>query len=152
MATLDFSPLYRSTVGFDRLPLLLAHALEREDGGYPPYNIEKLGEDAYRIEMAIAGFTKDDIEIVAEQNRLTVRGQVKDKDGSSYLHRGIAARTFERRFDLDDHVEVRGAALADGLLTIDLKRELPDALKPRRIEIRSGNVARLERKPAQTAA
>jgi molecular chaperone IbpA len=143
MATLDFTPLYRSTVGFDRLPLLLAHALEREDGGYPPYNIEKHGEDAYRVVLAVAGLTKDDIEIVAEQNRLTVRGQTKDKNGTSYLHHGIAMRSFERRFDLADHVEVTGAAMADGLLTIDLKREIPEALKPRKIEIGSGEVSRV---------
>lgn len=149
MATLDFTPLYRSTVGYDRLPLLLAHALERDESGYPPYNIEKVAEDTYRIEMAVAGFTKDDVEIVAEQNRLTVRGHVEVKDGKSYLHRGIATRSFERKFDLADHVEVTGAALAEGLLTIDLKLEIPEALKPRRIEIGSGNVSRLE--PARSA-
>lgn len=153
MATLDFAPLYRSTIGFDRLPLLLSHALERDEGGYPPYNIEKLGEDDYRIEIAIAGFTKDDVEIVAEQNRLTIRGHQEPKDSEAYLHRGIAARSFERKFDLADHVEVRGAVMENGLLTIDLKREVPDALKPRRIEIGSGKVRRIEPpQPQQSAA
>jgi molecular chaperone IbpA len=153
MATLDFAPLYRSTIGFDRLPLLLSHALERDESGYPPYNIEKLGEDDYRIEIAIAGFARDDVEIVAEQNRLTIRGHQEPGDGETYLHRGIAARSFERKFDLADHAEVVGAVLANGLLTIDLKREVPDALKPRRIEIGSGKASRIEpRKPQQSAA
>lgn len=144
MAALDFTPLYRSTVGFDRLPLLLSHALQREEGGYPPYNIEKRGEDSYRIEIAIAGFSKDDIEIVAEQNRLTVRGEQHDKPAKEYLHQGIATRSFEREFALADHVQVTRAAMADGVLTIDLVRELPEELKPRVIEIGSGKVTRLE--------
>jgi molecular chaperone IbpA len=153
MATLDFAPLYRSTIGFDRLPLLLSHALERDEGGYPPYNIEKVGEDDYRIEIAIAGFAKDDVEIIAEQNRLTIRGHQVPNDGETYLYRGIAARSFERRFELADHVEVTGAVLASGLLTIDLKREVPDALKPRRIEIGSRKASQIgQRKPQQSAA
>lgn len=152
MATLDFTPLYRSTVGFDHLPLILAHALEREEGGYPPYNIEKHGEDAYHIVMAVAGFSQDDVEIVAEQNRLVVRGRVKEKDEKAYLHRGIATRSFERKFDLADYVVVTGASMRDGLLTIDLKRELPEALKPRRIEIAAGPVPQLESVASQKAA
>jgi molecular chaperone IbpA len=135
MATLDFTPLYRSTIGFDRLPSLLSHALERDESSYPPYNIEKAGEDTYRIVMALAGFSRDDISIVSERNRLSVRGEVKDKADATYLHRGIAQRTFERVFDLADHIHVTGATMNDGLLVIDLKLELPDALKPRRIEI-----------------
>jgi molecular chaperone IbpA len=141
MATPDFAPLFRSTVGFDRVPSLLTLAMQREEGGYPPYNIEKLGEDAYRIVMAVAGFGMDDLEIVAERNRLAVRGEVKDKAAKTYLHRGIATRAFERQFDLADFVQVEGASLENGLLVIELKREIPEALKPRRIEIgaSSGN-------------
>ena len=135
MATLDFTPLYHSTVGFDRLPTLLAQALERDESGYPPYNIEKTGEDAYRIVMALAGFSKDDIDIVTENNRVTVRGALKDKDGKTYLHQGLAQRSFQRVFDLADHISVTGASMNNGLLVVDLKHELPEALKPRRIEI-----------------
>ena len=135
MATLDFTPLYHSTVGFDRLPTLLAHALAREEGGYPPYNIEKAGEDAYRVVMALAGFSKDDIEIVTENNRLTVRGALNDKNGATYLHQGIAQRSFQRVFDLADHIVVAGATMNNGLLVIELKQELPEKLKPRTIAI-----------------
>jgi molecular chaperone IbpA len=141
MATLDFTPLFRSTVGFDRLPMLLTHAMQREETGYPPYNIEKLNEDGYRIVMAVAGFGDDDIDVVTEQNRLIVRGKLKDKNGTSYLHRGIAARSFERSFDLADFVQVTGATLRDGLLMIDLKRELPEEMKPRNIPIQTGQAA-----------
>ncbi len=141
MAILDFTPLYRSTVGFDRLPMLLTHAMQREETGYPPYNIEKLNEDGYRIVMAVAGFGDDDIDVVTEQNRLIVRGKLKDKNGTSYLHRGIAARSFERSFDLADFVQVTGATLRDGLLMIDLKRELPEEMKPRKIPIQTGQAA-----------
>src|SRR4029078_11446772 len=125
MATLDFTPLYHSTVGFDSLPSLLAQALERDESGYPPYNIEKTGEDAYRIVMALAGFSKDDIDIVTEDNRLTVRAALKDKDGKTYLHQGIAQRSFQRVFDLADYIVVTGASMENGLLVVDLKRELP---------------------------
>lgn len=132
----DFTPLYRSTIGFDGMTALFAHALERDDGGFPPYNIEKLGDDAYRIVMALAGWTRDEIELVAGANRLVVRGQAKKAgDEKAYLHRGIAQRAFERIFDLADHVEVTGASMSGGLLVVDLKREIPEALKPRRIEI-----------------
>ena len=144
MTTFDFTPLFRSTVGFDQLPSLLDQAMQHEESGYPPYDIEKCGEDAYRIVMTVAGFGKDDIEIVAEQNRLTVRGQLKEKNGHTYLYRGIAARDFVRSFDLADFVEVTGATMANGLLTIDLKRELPEALKPRKIEIGGAKVTRME--------
>jgi len=150
MATLDFTPLFRSTVGFDRLPMLLADVMQREESGYPPYNIEKCGEDQYRIVMAIAGFGKDDIEIVSEQNRVSVRGQAKHRDGNTYLHRGIAARSFERRYELADFVEVVGAELKDGLLIIALKRELPEELKPRKIEISAGKDTQLEHAKSAT--
>ena len=138
MATLDFTPLYRSSIGFDRVPGLLSHAFDREDSGYPPYNIEKCGADRYRIVMALAGFGQDDIEIVFEQNRLSVRGQKQEANGTTYLHRGIAARPFLRQFDLADYVQVIGATMGDGLLVIDLKRELPEELKPRSIPIGTG--------------
>ena len=156
MATLDFTPLFRSTIGFDQLPNLLSYALERPEAGYPPYNIEKVGEDRYRIVMAVAGFSKDDISVIAERNRLTVRGQLKDKTERTYLHRGIAARNFERQFDLADYIEVEGATMGDGLLIIDLKRELPEELKPRKIEITTGKITQIEHKklerPAEAAA
>ena len=148
MATLDFAPLFRSSIGFDRVPTLLSHALEREDSGYPPYNIEKCGEDQYRIVMALAGFGKDDIDIVFEQNRLSVRGQKPDANGTTYLHRGIAARPFLRQFELADHVEVTGATMGEGLLVIDLKRELPEELKPRSIPIGTGMFVPMESKTA----
>jgi molecular chaperone IbpA len=135
MATLDFTPLFRSTVGFDRVPSVLSLAMQREEGGYPPYNIEKHGDDVYRIVMAVAGFGSDDIEIVAERNRLTVRGSVKDRGEKTYLHRGIATRAFERHFDLADFVKVAGASLDNGLLAIALQREIPEAMKPRKVEI-----------------
>ena len=114
MATLDFTPLFRSTIGVDQLPGLLSHALERPEIGYPPYNIEKVGEDQYRIVMAVAGFGKDDVEIVQEQNRLSVRGKLKESNGTTYLHRGIATRAFERHFDLADYVEVTDATMGEG--------------------------------------
>jgi molecular chaperone IbpA len=135
MATLDFTPLFRSSIGFDRVPGMLSHAMQRVEQGFPPYNIEKCGENEYRIVLAVAGFGRDDIEIVSEQNLLTVRGRIQDKPEREYLHHGIATRSFERVFDLADYIEVTGAMMGDGLLMIDLKRELPEALKPRRIEI-----------------
>ena len=147
MATLDFAPLFRSSVGFDRLPGLLSDALGRDEGAYPPYNVEKIGEDQYRIVMAVAGFSKDDVEIVQAQNRLLVKGKLKQPDGKTYLHRGIAARPFERLFDLADYVEVTDAAMGEGLLVITLKRELPEALKPRNIPISAGTFVPLDCKP-----
>jgi molecular chaperone IbpA len=138
----DFTPLHRSTIGFDGITAMLTHALEREEGGFPPYNIEKSGDDAYRIVIALAGWSPDDLELVTGANRLVVRGQAKAADGERvYLHRGITQRTFERVFDLADHVEVTGSTMNDGLLTVNLKRNIPEALKPRRIEIGSGNAS-----------
>lgn len=139
MRHVDFSPLYRSTVGFDRLFTML-DSLAQPDGGqtYPPYNIERTGEDAYRISMAVAGFSEDDISIEAHRNVLTVKGEKSEEerqDGSELLYRGIAARSFERRFQLADFVEVVGARMQNGLLHIDLKRNIPDEMRPRRIEI-----------------
>lgn len=149
MATLDFTPLFRSSIGFDRLPGLLSDAVGREESGYPPYNIEKCGEDRYRIVLALAGFTRDDVEIVLEHNRLVVRGKMKNGNGATYLHRGIASRPFERQFDLAEFIEVTGATMGDGLLVIDLKRELPEALKPRSIPINAGTFVSL--RPKTTA-
>ena len=146
MATLDFTPLFRSSIGFDRIPSLLSNAMERPEAGYPPYNIEKTGEDQYRIVLAVAGFTKDDIELVQEQNRLTVRGALKEQSPKTYLHHGIANRAFERHFELADYVEVTDATMSEGLLVIDLKRELPEALKPKSIPIHDGTFVPLGRK------
>ncbi|MBV9112254.1 MAG: Hsp20 family protein [Hyphomicrobiales bacterium] len=148
MTTYDFTPLFRSSIGFDRLPLLLSHALQLDESttSYPPYNIDKCSEDEYRIVMAVAGFGTDDIEIVSEQNKLTVRGEIKEREEKNYLHRGIAARSFQRQFDLADFVKVNGAELKDGLLVISLKREIPEEMKPRRIEIGGGGVTRLAEK------
>lgn len=150
--TLDFTPLFRSTVGFDRIPSVLAHAMQRTENGYPPYDIEKCGENEYRIVLALAGFTKDDLEIIVEQNLLTVRGERKQKNGREYLHHGIATRSFQRVFDLADYIEVTGAMMGDGLLMIDLKRELPEALKPRRIEIGTVPMKHIPHRPPDRAA
>jgi molecular chaperone IbpA len=148
MATLDFTPLFRSSIGFDQLPALFSHALERPETGYPPYNIEKVGEDQYRIVMAVAGLGKDDIELVQEQNRLSVLGRLKEPNGKTYLHRGIATRAFERHFDLADYVEVTDATMGEGLLVIALKRELPEALKRRSIPVNAGTFVPLGRSSA----
>ena len=141
MRHVDFSPLYRSTVGFDRLFTMLDSLAQPEGGqSYPPYNIERTGENTYRITMAVAGFAEDEIEIEAHRNQLTVTGQKREEtaeNGAETLYRGIASRAFERRFQLADHVKVTGAGLKNGLLTIDLKREIPEEMKPRRIEIGS---------------
>jgi len=138
----DLSPLFRSTVGFDSLSRLMDMALNREDEApsYPPYNIEKRGEDAYRIRMAVAGFAEDELHITTEGNSLIVKGERKAENGeedASYLYRGIAARAFERRFQLADMVKVTGAGLKHGLLSIDLTREVPEAKKPRSIAIQT---------------
>ena len=138
MRTFDLSPLFRSTVGFDRMSRLLdaAGRLDDSQPSYPPYNIEKTGEDSYRITMAVAGFGRDDLSIVSQDNSLTISGKAQDgaKD-ASYLHRGIARRAFQRRFELADHIKVKGAELVNGLLHVDLVREIPEARKPREIKI-----------------
>ena len=149
MRTLDFSPLYRSVVGFDRLAALLDAAAAGEANGYPPYNIETVGQDAYRIEMAVAGFRPEDLAIEVKENVLTVQGRKPaNDDARKYLHRGLAERNFERRFQLAEYVLVTEANLADGLLSISLKRELPEALKPRKIEIGTGASTLIEAKQA----
>jgi molecular chaperone IbpA len=140
MRTIDLSPLYRSTVGFDRLAQMLDQVMSGDAPapGYPPYNIEKTGEGAYRITLAVAGFGEDELAIEVKDQTLSVTAKKAEKEGAEtpvYLHRGIAERGFERRFQLADHVRVEGAELVNGLLHIDLVRELPEALKPRTIAI-----------------
>jgi molecular chaperone IbpA len=133
---LDFSPFYRSSIGFDRVFDLLEHASRTTSvDNWPPYDIARTGEDAYRITMAVAGFSQDDLSVVHEPNLLVVAGERAGEDNGDYLHHGIARRPFEHRFELADHVKVTGASLVNGLLTIDLKREIPEEMKPRRIEI-----------------
>ena len=141
MTTFDFSPLFGSTIGFDRVSRLLetASRADASANSYPPYNIERTGEDAYRIAMAVAGFGEDDLNVTVEDNTLTVQGKVEDKDGDGrYLHRGIAGRSFERRFQLADFIEVRAARLENGLLESELAREVPEHMKPRTIAIKRG--------------
>lgn len=162
MRTYDFTPLYRSAVGFDRLAGLLESAARTgQENGWPPYNIETTGENAYRIEVAVAGFSPDELTLEVKENLLTVTGRKTANDAAAdgdattrtFLHRGLAERDFERRFQLADYVVVKGADLVNGLLTIDLARELPEALKPRRIEIGAGKTARplIEGKKAKAA-
>ena len=143
MRSIDFTPLYRSAVGFDRLARQLESAARTsQENGWPPYNIETTGENAYRIEIAVAGFKPDELTIEARENQLTVTGRKTANDDAAanrtYLHRGLAERDFERRFQLADYVVVTEASLDNGLLAVSLKRELPEALKPRRIEIATG--------------
>lgn len=154
MRHVDFSPLYRSTVGFDRLFTML-DSLAQPDSGqtYPPYNIERTGEDAYRITMAVAGFSEDEISIEAHRNVLTVKGEKSERDDNGesveLLYRGIASRAFERRFQLADHVEVKGANLKNGLLHIDLQRNIPEEMKPRKIAISSASAKSAKQIEAQ---
>ena len=137
----DFSPLFRSSVGFDRIFDLLENATRVQAlDNWPPYNIEKVGEDQYRISMAVAGFSPDELNLTSQPNWLVVSGRKQPQqgdDGAQYLHRGIATRSFERRFELADHVKVENAWLDDGLLTIELVREVPEAMRPRRIEVQA---------------
>jgi molecular chaperone IbpA len=136
----DLSPLYRSTVGFDSLASMLDQlaSFDNEADTYPPYDIERLTENEYRVTMAVAGFGKEDVKIEVKENTLSIRGEKKEADKERmFLHRGIASRAFERRFQLADHVEVRGADMRDGLLSVDLEREVPERLRSRTIEIGS---------------
>jgi molecular chaperone IbpA len=156
MRTFDFAPLYRSTVGFDRMFSMFDElgGVEGEASSYPPYNIERTGEDAYRISVAVAGFTEANLSIEAKENRLTIRGQKRTDDqekAGDVLYQGIAARTFERTFQLADYVEVKGANLVNGLLHVDLAREIPEAMKPRTIPIASSSKL-LDVKPTKVAA
>ena len=145
MDRFDFSPLFRSTIGFDRLARLVDSATRVDSTAlsYPPYNIEATGEDAYRLTMAVAGFAQDELDITVHENTLIVTGKAKQEDENGrYLHRGIARRAFERRFSLADHIKVTGASLDNGLLHVDLVREIPEAMKPRQIAIAGGEPTR----------
>jgi molecular chaperone IbpA len=138
MTRYDLTPLFRSTVGFDRLARLVDAATRADDAAvsYPPYNIEKTGEDSYLVTMAVAGFAADELDITLHENSLTVTGNGKEEEKpAEFLHRGIARRAFERRFQLADHIKVAGASLANGLLQVSLVREVPEQLKPRKIQI-----------------
>ena len=142
MRMLDYAPLPRSTIGFDRLFDLLDRTARFEPhDGFPPYDIEKTGEDAYRVTLAVPGFAPDEVSIESQPNLMVVSGHRATDRGGQYLHRGLTARGFERRFDLADFVEVKGARLEDGLLTIELRREVPEAMRPRQIEIAVGGAA-----------
>ena len=138
MTRFDLSPLFRTSVGFDRMARLFDSIANEQAPSYPPYNIERTDEDAYRISMAVAGFGEDDLEVTVEDNQLIVAGRIKENDednGKRYLHRGIAERAFERRFGLADHIQVAGGKLENGLLHVDLVREVPEEMKPRQIKI-----------------
>lgn len=144
MNSFDFSPLFRSTIGFDRLAHLVDSATRVDSSAvaYPPYNIEKTGEDAYRLTMAVAGFSQSELDITVHENTLIVTGKAQREDENGrYLHRGIARRAFERRFSLADHIKVQGASLDNGLLHVDLVREVPEAMKPRTIKIAGAETA-----------
>ena len=144
MRTFDFAPLYRATVGFDRMADLMDRIMETEVSAptYPPYNIEKTAEDAYRISVAVAGFAESELSVEVKDGSLVISARkAANDDERTYLHRGIATRAFERRFQLADHVRVNGASHVDGMLHIDLVREIPEALKPRQIEISNGKKA-----------
>lgn len=154
MATNELNPLYRTLVGFDRIANLMDQAARLDAApGYPPFNIEQVGDDQFRIELAVAGFGQDDLTIEFKQNSLVVTGQRKQPEAQrNFLHRGIAERSFERRFGLADHVRVGGAKLENGLLTIDLVRELPEILKPRKIEIANTATQKPKAKVVEAAA
>lgn len=151
MTTIDFSPLFRSMIGFDRLSNALETAYRTEPGGYPPYNVEVVGENDYRITMAVAGFGQADLSLEARENVLTVAGarSEEERQDTKFLYRGIANRSFERKFQLADYVRVVDARLENGLLHIELRREIPEAMKPRTIEIR-GDGGKLIERPTET--
>ena len=147
MDRFDFSPLFRSTIGFDRLTRLVD--LDNTAPTYPPYNIEKTGEDAYRLTMAVAGFSPEEIDVTVHENSLLVTGKAKkEEENGRYLHRGIARRAFERRFSLADHLKVVGASLVNGMLHVDLVREVPEAMKPRKIAVVTEQPEVVEKKAA----
>jgi len=149
----DYAPLYRSSVGFDRIFNLLENAQRaRSISDWPPYDIVKTGDDSYRISVAVAGFAEDELDITFQSNLLTVTGKKQDASADEYLHRGIAGRPFEHRFELADHVRVNGADLRNGLLSIDLVREIPEALKPRKIDIQTSPALQHKVAPAQIEA
>ena len=151
MRTIDFTPLFRHSVGFDRLERMLDSAMRHDEGSaYPPYNIEQLGDDAYRITMAVAGFGENDLDVTVNDGTLVVTGKQEEKSDEDvvFVHRGIAGRAFERRFQLADHIEVKGGALENGLLHIELERIIPEEKKPRKIEISGGQKKLFSRKAA----
>jgi len=155
MTTIDLSPLYRSSIGFDRMGHLLDNALrsEKATAGFPPYDIETTGEDRYAITLAVAGFKDSELDIQVEKGVLRVRGKkADDSEAKSYLHRGIANRSFERKFNLADHIEVSGADLKNGLLTISLVKEIPEAMKPRSISIGTADATLEHQGKAEKAA
>ena len=155
MTTIDFSPLFRSMIGFDRLSNALETAYRTEPGGYPPYNIEVSGENDYRITMAVAGFAESDLSLEVKENILTVSGtrrEDSDKDETRFLYRGIANRSFERKFQLADYVRVVDARMENGLLHVDLRREIPEAMKPRKIEIRGTGTEDEEQRVIESTA
>lgn len=155
MRTIDLTPLHRFAVGFDHMQRQLDQLAHMDSGetAYPPYNIEVLGDNEYRITMAIAGFGEDDLDISVENSHLTVSGHIaQDNSERQYLHRGIAARAFERRFQLADHIKIHGAKLDNGLLHIELEREVPEELKPRKITIERGASKAIEHTPKDRAA
>ena len=152
MDRFDFSPLFRSTIGFDRLTRLADAAMRVDNAslGYPPYNIETTGEDSYRLTMAVAGFSPDELDVTVQQSSLVVTGKAKkDEQETRYLHRGIARRAFERHFSLADHIKVTGATVANGMLHVDLAREVPEAAKPRKIAIATGQPQPVSAAPQQ---
>ncbi len=145
MRTFDLTPLYRSTVGFDRVFDLLDTVGKAESGGYPPYNIERIDDNEYRITLAVAGFGEDDLDLEIRENTLTITGRRGEGDASrEFLYQGIAGRSFERRFQLAEHVKVAGASLVNGLLNVDLQREIPEAMKPRKIAINGGEASNVK--------
>ncbi len=151
MRTIDFSPLFRHSVGFERMQRLLDTSARMESSApsYPPYNIEQMGEDAYRISLAVAGFSEQDLDVTVEENTLVVTGKLaEDSEDKKFLHRGIAGRAFERRFELADHIKVVGGSLVNGLLNIDLDREIPEEKKPRKIVIETKEAKRIDKKAA----
>ncbi|MGD2170781.1 MAG: Hsp20 family protein [Gammaproteobacteria bacterium] len=155
MTTIDLTPLYRNSVGFDRMGSLIDSALrsQKESAGFPPYDIETTGEDRYAITLAVAGFEESELDIQVEKGVLRVRGKkAEDSEEKSYLYRGIANRSFERKFNLADHIEVTGADLKNGLLTISLVKEIPEAMKPRSIEIASSGATLEHKEKAEKAA
>ena len=151
MRTIDFSPLFRHSVGFERMQRLLYASTRMESSApsYPPYNIEQMGEDAYRISLAVAGFGEQDLDVTVEENTLVVTGKLADNpEDKTFLHRGIAGRAFERRFELADHIKVVGGSLVNGLLNIDLDREIPEEKRPRKIVIETKETKRIDKKAA----
>ena len=148
MRTYDFSPLFRSTIGFDRLTNIMDTAMRQSDAteAYPPYNIQKTGENSYCITLAVAGFSEEELEIVSHEGKLVIEGRVKpnkENEENIFLHRGIAGRAFKRSFQLADHIKIMGANLSNGLLNVELVREIPEELKPRKIEISSSPKTRI---------